>query len=74
MTPDWIPVDGSSRIVAEAYIPETETILVRFSNGVEWAYSACPLAVWEEFTAPGQSRGKYISQVLDTKPMGRWNG
>lgn len=71
---NWIPVDGSSRIVAEAYIPETETILVRFPNGVEWAYSACPPAVWEEFTAPGQSRGEYISQVLDAKPMGRWNG
>jgi hypothetical protein len=71
---DWTSVDGSSRIVAEAYIPETETILVRFPTGVEWAYSACPPAVWEEFTAPGQSRGEYIAQVLDAKPMGRWNG
>ena len=28
---EWIPVYGSKRIVAEAYIKETETILVRFS-------------------------------------------
>ena len=71
---EWLNVDGSRRIVAEAFIPNTETILVRFPNGVEWAYTACSLAVWEEFTAPGQSRGQYIAQVLDAKPNGRWNG
>jgi hypothetical protein len=71
---DWTPVSGSSRIVAEAYVSDTETILVRFPDGVEWAYSACPLAVWEAFTAPGQSRGEYISRVLDAKPNGRWAG
>jgi hypothetical protein len=71
---EWIPVNGSSRIVAEAYDPETETILVRFPDGTEWAYWACSQATWEEFTAPGQSRGQYIAQVLDTKPNGRWTG
>jgi hypothetical protein len=72
---EWTPVDGSSRIVAEAYVAETETILVRFRDDeVEWAYSACPTAVWEEFTAPGQSRGEYIARVLDAKPNGRWSG
>ena len=71
---EWIPVTGSSRIVAEAYDPETETIYVRFPNGVEWQYSACPPQVWAEFTAPGQSRGKYISRVLDHKPHGRYGG
>ena len=71
---DWHPVSGSSRIVAEAYIAETETILVRFPDGVEWAYSACPPAVWAEFTTPGQSRGEYIAYVLDAKPHGRWQG
>jgi hypothetical protein len=70
---DWIPVDGSTRIVAEAFDAEAETILVRFPNGVEWAYKACPLMAWEEFTAPGQSRGQYIAQVLNAKPNGRWN-
>ena len=70
----WIAVDGSTRIVAEAYIAETETILVRFPDGVEWAYSACPPVVWAEFTAPGQSRGQYIARVLDAKPHGRWQG
>lgn len=71
---EWMPVTGSSRIVAEAYDPETETIYVRFPNGVEWWYSACPPEVWQEFTAPEQSRGKYISRVLDHKPHGRHVG
>lgn len=69
---EWIPVEGSTRIVAEAYLPETETILVRFPNGVEYQYSACPPNVWADFTAPGQSRGKFIDQVLDAKPRGKW--
>jgi KTSC domain len=71
---NWTPVEGSTRVVAEAYIPETETILVRFPDGVEWSYHACPPQVWEEFTAPGQSRGQYIAHVLNAKPNGRWNG
>ncbi|MDE0236550.1 MAG: KTSC domain-containing protein [bacterium] len=71
---EWIPVSDSERIIAEAYLEEAETILVRFPDGVEWAYSECPLHIWEEFTAPGQSRGQYIAQVLDHKPHGRWEG
>ena len=70
---EWIAVEGSSRIVAEAYIAETETILVRFPDGVEWAYEACPPETWEEFSAPWQSRGQFIAQVLNAKPNGRWN-
>jgi hypothetical protein len=70
----WQPVTGSSRIVAAAYLPEADTILVRFPDGVEWAYSACPPSVWQEFTAPGQSQGQYIATVLDHKPNGRWSG
>jgi len=68
---DWIPVVGSSRIVAEAYDPETETIYVRFPDGVEWWYGACPPVEWERFTAPGQSRGQYIADVLNHKPNRR---
>lgn len=71
---EWTSVAGSSRIIAQAYVSEIETILVRFPDGVEWAYSACPPQVWEEFTAPGQSRGEYISRVLDAKPNSRWTG
>ena len=71
---EWMPVTGSSRIVAEAYDPETETIYVRFHGGVEWRCSACPPQVWAEFTAPGQSRGKYINKVLNHKPHGRHVG
>jgi hypothetical protein len=71
---NWIPVSGSTRIVAEAYSPEAETIYVRFSDGVEWSYAACPPHVWEEFTAPGQSRGQYIHRVLNFKPNGRYSG
>ena len=71
---DWQVVEGSSRIVAEAYLPESETILVRFPDGVEWAYSACPQSTWDEFTADGQSRGQYVAAVLDAKPNSRWAG
>lgn len=71
---EWIPVSGSTRVIAEAYDPETETIYVRFPDGVEWSYSACPRDTWEEFTAPGQSRGQYISKVLNFKPNGRYGG
>ena len=71
---EWNSVAGSSRIVAEAYDLETETIYVRFHDGVEWRYSACPPQVWAEFTAPGQSRGEYISRVLNHKPHGRFGG
>jgi hypothetical protein len=68
---EWIPVSGSTRVVAEAYDPETETIYVQFPNGIEWWYGACPPQVWEEYSAPGQSRGQYIHSVLNFKPNGR---
>lgn len=70
----WLDVSGSKRIVAEAYEPESETIYVRFPNGVEWWYAACPPHVWEAFTAPGQSRGQYIKDNLNYKPNGRYAG
>ncbi|MHB8870194.1 MAG: KTSC domain-containing protein [Thermoleophilia bacterium] len=71
---EWTPVGGSARIVAEAYDSEGERIYVRFPDGVEWWYGACPPHVWDEFCAPGQSRGQYIHQVLDYKPNGRHSG
>jgi hypothetical protein len=71
---EWIAVSGSTCIVAEAYDSEAETIYVRFNDGAEWWYSACPPATWEEFTAPGQSRGKYLNTVLKLKPNGRYGG
>ena len=71
MTLEWHDVADSERIVAEAYDSEFEAIYVRFHDGVEWCYQACPRYVWDEFTAPGQSRGKYIAEVLNFKPNGR---
>ncbi len=71
---EWIPVSSSTRIVAEAYDREGEKIYVRFPDGVEWWYAACPPHVWEEFTAPGQSRGQYIKRILDFKSNGRHSG
>ncbi|MFN8546601.1 MAG: KTSC domain-containing protein [Candidatus Eisenbacteria bacterium] len=70
----WKSVTGSSRIVAEAYDAEAERIYVRFPNGIEWWYAACPRNVWEAFSAFGQSRGQYIHQVLNHKPNGRHAG
>lgn len=71
---EWRSVSGSTRIVAEAYDAEAERICVRFTDGVEWWYAACPPSNWDEFTAPGQSRGQYISRVLNFKPHGRFTG
>jgi KTSC domain len=71
---EWLPVTGSTRIVAEAYDQDSETIYVRFPDGVEWWYAACPPHVWAEFTSPGQSRGQYLHQVLNFKPKGRYTG
>ncbi|MCA0028748.1 KTSC domain-containing protein [Mesorhizobium sp. B263B1A] len=70
---EWIAVVGSTRIVAEAYDVELEAVYVRFPNGTEWCYSACPPHVWEAFTAAGQSRGEYIARVLNFKPNGRYS-
>ena len=74
MAIEWIAVEGSVRIIAEAYDAEAETIYVRFPNGVEWQYSACTAETWQAFTAPGQSRGRYIAQVLNFKPNRRYAG
>lgn len=71
---DWQPVHDSDRIVAEAYDEEEEKIYVRFHDGTEWWYAQCPPQVWAEFTAPGQSRGEYIHEVLDHKPHGEHIG
>jgi KTSC domain len=71
MNLDWLEV-SSTRITHEAFDAENEIIYVRFpKGGVEWWYGECPLQIWEEFTAEGQSRGQYIHQVLNGKPNGR---
>lgn len=70
---EWIPV-VSEAITAEGFDPETDTIYVRFAGGREYWYSGCPQHVWEEFTAPGQSRGDYINKVLRFKQNGRYSG
>ena len=72
-SPDWQAV-VSTRITHEAYDPSTECILVRFPNGVEWCYEACPPDVWRAFAAPGQSRGEFIREVLDHKRHHRFIG
>ncbi len=41
---------------------------MRFPNGVEWQYEACPISEGIAFTAPEQSRGAYIQEVLNDKP------
>jgi hypothetical protein len=70
---EWIDVSDSERIVAMAYDNENEAILVRFTKDeVEWCYESCPPHVWEEFSAPSQSKGRYIHQVLNDKPNHRY--
>jgi hypothetical protein len=68
----WIPVDDSERVVAIAFDADGEAILVRFPNGVEWSYEACPRHLWEDFIAPGTSKGRFISEVLNHQPHHRY--
>jgi hypothetical protein len=67
----WIPVSGSSVVSAEAYDADLQRIYVRYHSGDEWWYGECPRRVWEAFTAPGQSRGRYLNSVLKQKPGAR---
>ena len=67
----WISVTDSTRIIGMAYDVDAETIYVRFPDGKEWYYSACPPLTWEQFSAPGTSKGQFIAQVLNHKPNGR---
>ena len=72
MTTNWIDVPDSERVVAVAYNAEDEIIYVRFKkDGVEWWYGSCPPQSWEQFTAPGVSKGHFIREVLDSHPKGR---
>ena len=71
---EWIPVSDSERVIAVAYDIASETIYARFPGGVEYWYSGCPPHVWEEFTAPGISKGSYIHHTLNGHPKGRCNG
>jgi hypothetical protein len=72
---NWIDVPDSERIVAIAYDREQEQIYVRFKKGgVEWWYGSCPPQVWEQFAAPGVSKGRFIREVLDNHPNGRHVG
>lgn len=58
-------------VVAVAYDREGEKILVEFDNGVRYWYGECTPLTWDEFMAPGQSKGQYIHQVLEGHPYGR---
>ncbi|KAE8762515.1 KTSC domain-containing protein [Georgenia thermotolerans] len=69
---EWISVSDSTRVVAVAYDAENETICVRFPNDVEWCYEACPPHVWEDFMAPGVSKGKFIHDVLNHQTHHRY--
>ncbi|MFZ1153721.1 MAG: KTSC domain-containing protein [Solirubrobacteraceae bacterium] len=65
--PEWIDMD-SSNVESAAYDPDAEVIYVRFQEGGAYAYDQCPPHVWAEFTAPGQSAGKYVNSTLKDKP------
>ena len=71
---DWLLISDSKRVVAIAYDQTTETIYVRFPNGIEWWYADCPAPVWSEFSAPTTSKGGYIHSTLDHHRNGRHVG
>jgi hypothetical protein len=68
---EWITIE-STAMTAIGYDPEAEIIYVRFTDGKEWWYSACTQQVWDEFTAPGVSAGKFLNGFLRAKPNGRY--
>lgn len=70
---EWVPVDGSDRVTAVAYDSTNEAICVRFPNGVDWCYEACPPHVWEDFLA-ADSKGRFIHDVLNHLPHHRYEG
>jgi hypothetical protein len=70
---EWILIE-SKAMKAIAFDPDADTIYIRFNSDEEWWYSACPPSVWEEFIAPGQSKGTFLNKVLRAKPSGRYQG
>ena len=71
---EWIPVSGSQVITAEAYDPETRRSMFVLQMVMNGGTRPAPPPTWEEFTAPGQSRGQYLNKVLKFKPNGRYGG
>jgi len=69
---EWIAIE-SKAMTAIGFDPDAETIYVRFTDGKEWWYSACPQQVWEEFNAPGQSKGVFLNKTLRGKPNGKYS-
>lgn len=68
---DWIETPESDRVDRIAYDAASERILVRFrKDGVHWQYEGCPLIVWQEFCAPGTSKGSYIHRQLNSHRHG----
>jgi len=70
---EWIDMN-SSNVESAAYNPDAEMIYVRFKEGGVYAYDQCPPHMWEEFTAPGQSPGKYVNEILKYKPYQKLDG
>jgi hypothetical protein len=65
---EWAEVTDSERVSAVAYVAEQQWICVRFvKDGVEWCYEGCSADEFEQFCAPGQSKGKFIHDVLNAK-------
>jgi selenocysteine lyase/cysteine desulfurase len=68
---DWVPVHGSSEVVAARYSLEEERIYVRFYHQVEWWYGECARDVWFDFTGSGEATDEFIRDVLKLRPNGR---
>lgn len=70
---EWNAVQ-STRVVAAAFDADQETIFVQFPDGIRWWYGGCGREVWEEFMSPTTSKGRFIHDVLDHHPNGRYEG
>ena len=73
LLPSWIPVTGSSRIVAAAYESQRQAVHVRFPDGAEYCYEERSQNIWSQFITPGVSKGAFINSDLNKHPYHRSN-
>ncbi len=59
---DWLPLD-SSVFTSAAYIPEAQTLYLRFRSGDVYRYFDFPPEQFQEFLA-ADSNGRYFSSSI----------
>ncbi len=66
---EWISVE-SSNIAAVAYDADLSVLVVRFKNGIEWAYQSVSAELYFEFL-DSESKGKFFNDKIRLQYLGR---